>query len=177
MANINDFKIVSIKSEKYFGFLSKELEIDTSSYNQIEKQRFGFYLYMLENITGNQEILELVDLITDTDFNSKLFGNNDDDYGIDAIAIDEEHNVIRMFNFKYREKFKPNNSQKLNETILSVKFVNALVNEDIDSLQGKLESFATEILDKLLSNDIWKLKLYVISNEEQELKPTDPHLR
>jgi len=177
MANINDFKLVAIKSEKYFGFLSNELEFDSSKFDQIDKQRFGFYIYMLENITGNRETLELVDLITDTDFNKSIFGNVDDDYGIDAIYIDEENNAIRLFNFKYREKFKPNNSQKLNETILSVKFVNALINENIDDLQGKLKSFAREIIDKLInSNDIWKLKLYVISNEDQELKTTDSHL-
>lgn len=177
MAIINDFKLVSIKSEKYFTFLSKELEFDTTKFNETERQRFGFYLFMLENITGNREILELVDFITDTDFNSKIFGKKDDDYGIDAITIDEENNVIRLFNFKYREKFKPNNSQGLNETILSVKFVNALINEDINDLQGKLKSFADRILDKFInSNDIWKFKLYVISNEDHELSNTNFHL-
>jgi hypothetical protein len=177
MANINDFKLVSIKGAKYFTFLSNELEFDDSKFSQIDKQRFGFYLFMLENITGNRETLELVDLITDTDFNRKVFEIKDDDYGVDAIVIDEENNSIKLFNFKYREKFKPNNSQKLNASILSVKFVNALVNENINNLQGKLKSFANQILDKLInSNDIWKLQLYIISNDDQELNNSDPHL-
>lgn len=178
MANINDYKLVAIKSSKYFNFLAQELEINNDDYNQKTKERFGFYLYMLENVTGNQEVLDLVDLITDTDFNKTVFDDNFEDYGIDAVDIDEEDNIIRLFNFKYREKFKPNQAQSENETILSTKFINALINENTSNIKGKLKDCANRIIDNLVnSNDIWKLQLFVISNEPKELSPSNVQLQ
>lgn len=178
MANINDYKLVAIKSAKYFEFLSNELELKIEEYDQKSQERFGFYLYMLENLTGIQEVLDLVDLITDTDFNKKVFNDKSDDYGIDAAQIDEENNTIKLFNFKYREKFKSTQLQSVNETILSTKFINALINENTLHIDGKLKSIADKIVDKLInSNDIWKMQLFVISNESEEIKKSDSHLQ
>ena len=177
MANINDYKLVAIKSAKYFQFLSQELELDEEKFSQKSKERFGFYLYMLENITGNQEVLDLVDLITDTDFNKTIFEEKYEDHGIDAIHIDDEEKVIRLFNYKYREKFKPDQLQSENETILSTKFINALINENTSNIEGKLKEYAEQIIDKLInSNDIWKLQLFVISNEAKALSQSNAQL-
>ncbi len=66
--------------------------------------------------------------------------------------------------------------QSLNETILSSKFINAIVNEDLSKLEGKTKKGASEILEKLNSNEEWKISLYVVSNEDIEITSKDHHL-
>lgn len=178
MPNINDFKLIGKKSEKYFNLLTNELEIDLSQTNLKTKERIGFYLYMLENLCGIKDILDIADLVTDTEFNSLLFEEKYDDYGIDAIQINEEELTINLFNFKYREKFNIDKKQSINETIISTKFINALISENISNLKGKLKIKAELIINKLVnSNDIWKLNLYIVSNEFFELEKTDENLQ
>ena len=178
MPNINDFKLVVLKSRKYFDFLGSVTDLDSVEVNEKSKERFGFYLFMLENLCGIKETSDLVELITDTEFNSLFFNKKFDDCGIDAVDINEEKFEINLFNFKYREKFNTNKKQSINETILSTKFISALLNENIDPLEGKLKIKAKNILDKLIkTNDIWKLNLYVISNEFIELDKAGHHLK
>ncbi len=175
MANINDYKIVSQKSQKYFDLLVKEKDITKSFSDQKQSERLGFYLFILEFLTSKKDINDLVELITDTDFNKLLFDKTNDDFGVDAIYIDEDKNQIKLFNFKYREKFK-SGKQSINETILSTKFMNALINEDFSALSGDIKKKAKKILEKLTSNDLWKISLYIISNEEFELEKKDDHI-
>ncbi len=169
MANINDYKLISKKSFKYFELLEIELEESFPKLSPKSKQRIGFYLFILEYLTGLKEILDLAEVVTDSEFNQIVFDDNFDDCGVDAVYINEESNTINLFNFKYREKFKVG-QQSINETILTTKFINALVNEDTSSLRGKTKIQADLILEKLVeSNDVWKLILFVISNEDFKL--------
>ncbi|HEX7414000.1 MAG TPA: AIPR family protein [Bacteroidia bacterium] len=177
MANINDFKLISAKSKKYFELLSKALEIDLTKYTGITQERYGFYLYLLESICGIKDLFDLTEIITDTEFNTSIFNAKYEDYGIDAIYIDEDAKKINLFNFKYREKFNSDKKQSINDTILSTKFINALINEDVSSLEGKLKANAEEIINKLVGKEIWKLNLYVISNEYFELNKNDDNLK
>lgn len=177
MPNINDFKLISQKSEKYFNLLSKALEVDLKNTNSKLKERLGFYIYMLENICGVKDVLDLAEMITDTEFNSLIFNKKFNDYGVDAVQIDGDELKINLFNFKYREKFSLDKKQSMNETILSTKFINALISEDVNNLEGKVKEQAQVILDKLNSNEIWKLQLYVISNEFFELEAKDDNLQ
>jgi hypothetical protein len=62
-------------------------------------------------VCDEQEIEKQVDAIIDTNFNKFLDGSCDDDFGIDAIHIDEEEKDIKMFNFKFRESFKVDKTQ------------------------------------------------------------------
>ena len=98
MASLNDYKLVDIKSKKYFDLLASSRGIK----NVLDKQkcRMGFYLFILENYTGVTDVDELVEFITDTDFNRFLFDEKVDDCGIDAVYIEEETKVIKLFNFK-----------------------------------------------------------------------------
>jgi len=175
MANINDYKIVSQKSQKYFDLLVQEKGIKKIVSDNKQSERLGFYLFILEFLTSKKDTNDLVELITDTDFNKFVFDKKDDDFGVDAIHIDEDDNHIQLFNFKYRNKFK-SGKQSINETILSTKFINALMNEDFSMLGGKIKEKAKTILEKLTSNDIWQISLYIISNEEFELEKKDDHL-
>jgi hypothetical protein len=129
----------------------------------------GFYLFILENLTEKKEILDLADVVTDTDFNKTIFDDNFDDYGIDAVYINEDEKLISLFNFKYREKYK-SGKQSLNETILSTKFINALITENPNELQSKSKKYAKEIIERLVeSRDVWKIQLFVVSNEDFDL--------
>lgn len=175
MANINDYKVISKKSQKYFDLLSNELELQITDSPSKKTERLGFYLFILDYLTSKSDILDLTDLITDTDFNSLVFNDKNDDYGVDAVYIDEEENIIQLYNFKYREKFK-NGAQQVNETILSTKFINALINEETSSLTGKIKFKSKEILDRLTGNDIWKMNLYIVSNENFEITEKDENL-
>jgi hypothetical protein len=175
MANINDYKIIGKKSSKYFELLSNELEFDYSQIEQKQIERLGFYLFIIEHLTHLNDILDITDIVSDTDFNSILFNERFDDCGIDAITINEEENHIQLFNFKYRNKFSVG-KQSLNETILSSKFINALMTEDFSKLEGKTKIGAKNILEKLHSNEEYKISLYVVSNEEIEINNKDHHL-
>jgi hypothetical protein len=179
MANINDFKLLNVKCTKYFTLLQKELALDEKEINKfsdIDKKRFGFYLFMLENICDIRDLSDLIPIITDKEFNSMLFSINFDDHGVDAVYINKENFEILLFNFKFREKFN-NGGQKINEAIVTSKFLDAIDLNDTKGLNGKLKDYANEIITHLHSDDIWKLKLYVISNELDILKPEDTNLK
>lgn len=169
MASANDFKILNQKCSAYFDILENELGREIKVKKNSDKERFGFYIYSLECICNIKDTLEIVDLITDTDFNAALFGKGFNDHGIDAISIDEETNAINLFNFKFRENFNQDKEQSLNETIISTKFANSIINNESSHLQGKLKIKADEILKHLNSKEVWTLKLYVVSNENVEL--------
>jgi hypothetical protein len=175
MANINDYKIVGKKSAKYFELLANELDFELSTLEQKQIERLGFYLFIIEHLTHLNDILDITDIVSDTDFNKILFNEIYDDCGIDAITVNEEDNHIQLFNFKYRNKFSAG-KQSLNETILSSKFINALITEDLSELRGKTKNGAKNILEKLNSNEEYKITLYVVSNEEIGSINKDHHL-
>lgn len=175
MAGINDYKIIGKKSRKYFELLATELDFDYILLDDKQIERLGFYLFIIEHLSSITEVLEIADLVTDTEFNSILFNEKFDDCGIDAIIVNEEEHHIQLFNFKYRNKFNIG-KQSLNETILSSKFINAIITEDFSQLEGKTKKGAKIILEKLNGNDEWKISLFVVSNEDIELTSKDHHL-
>lgn len=178
MPNINDFKIIGKKSEKYFDLLANELGIIPLTFDSKKKEKIGFYLYMLENISGVKDIIDLAELVTDTEFNTLIFDDKSEDYGIDAVQINEDEHSINLFNFKYRDKFKPFRQQKFNEAIISTKFINALISENTSHLKGKIKKQAKSILDKLInSKETWALNLFVVSNDSVELDKTSGDLQ
>lgn len=163
--SINDFKLLNIKSQKYFDLFSKTNKFN-QSVNEVKlQQRFGFYLFMLESLCNEKDIDKISDYITDTEFNSYLTGKRCDDHGIDAIFMDEENKEIKLFNFKFRESFKAEQKQSFNEAFVSTKLVNCIMNDSLDGLDGKLKNYVHTINELLNGNDVWKLSLYMISNE------------
>ena len=163
--SINDFKLLNIKCQKYFDLFSKTNQF-VQEVNELKlQQRFGFYLFMLESLCNEKDIDRISDYITDTEYNSYLYGNRNDDHGIDAIFIDSEDKEIKLFNFKFRERFKVDQKQSFNEAFVSTKLVNCIMNESVDGLEGKLALYVTKINELLNGNEVWKLSLYMVSNE------------
>lgn len=175
MAEINDYKIISKKSLKYFELLANELEFSLDTIEQKQQERLGFYLFIIESLSEIKDILDIADLVSDTDFNSILFDERYDDCGIDSIVINDEDRHIQLFNFKYRDKYSVG-KQSVNGTILSSKFINAIISEDISQLEGKTKHGADEIIKRLNGNDEWKISLFVVSNEDIEITSKDHHL-
>ncbi|CAH7141499.1 conserved hypothetical protein [Vibrio chagasii] len=175
MANINDFKLLRIKSTNYYKEAERVLDISIS--NQVEQARFGFYFFILDILYGVNDIEEARDLITDTNFNKIIMGSKDDDGGIDAVYIDDEEKIVNLFNFKYREKFSVDSRQKLNDVTTSLKYITALAEGDISHFSGKPREYAEKIKDLYNSNEVWKTRIYFVSNDMSTVDLSDPHIK
>ncbi|MDP5293791.1 AIPR family protein [Oceanimonas sp. CHS3-5] len=165
IASINDFKLLNIKCKKYFDLFSKGAAFQNLPENEKLKERFGFYLFMLESLCNEKDLDRISDIITDTEYNAHLSNRRSNDQGIDAIYIDDDKKEIMLFNFKFRESFKVGQMQSSNEVFVSTKLINCILNGHTDGLEGKLKELVGNAVKKLNSNDVWKITLYVISNE------------
>lgn len=173
---IRDFKILNKKCEKYYDYLANSYSIK-AALSDTDKRRLGFYLFIIEFVCDEQEIEKQVDSIIDTNFNKFLNGSCDDDFGVDAIYIDEDEKDIKMFNFKFRESFNVDKTQDLNDAFTSAKFLNALSSGNSSKITGKPKSK----FDKLLSiisdpTDDWDMTLYQVSNEALSVSDSNDHL-
>lgn len=163
--SINDFKLLNIKCQKYFDLFSKTNTFINPVADAKLQQRFGFYLFMLESLCNEKDIDKISNYITDTEYNTYLTDNRYDDHGVDAFFIDDENKEIKLFNFKFREKFKTDQKQSFNDAFISTKLVNCIMNDSIVGLDGKLKTYVKSVNEMLNGNDVWKLSLYMISNE------------
>jgi len=175
MASINDFKLLKKICANYFDLAAEIQQFDGNRLNilrDIDKERFGFYYFILHHVTGIEDFDILTNSICDQDFNNKINGSQNSDEGVDAVVINEEDSEINIFNFKYRERFDLNTEQSKNEAILSGKFLSVLKTEN-NNLEGPVKQFASEIIDRYNSNKEWRTNFYIVSNESKELKPED----
>lgn len=177
MSSINIFKLLNQKCDKYFDFFQKEFKNEITLQKNSDKERFGFYFYILENILKIKDFNEIVEYITDTDFNKALYNKTENDFGVDAIYINDEENVISIFNFKFRENFKLNKSQELNEPLISTKFTNSILNNELEHLEGDIKKYASQIIEKLNSKEVWTFRLYIVSNEMHKIDVNDPTIK
>jgi len=164
MGNINDFKLVALKSTNY----SKALK-PTRELSDIERARFGFYLLVIDAVSHLKDTDILIESVIDTDFCSIVLGENNNDEGIDAVTIDDETNTINLFNFKYHEKFNVGRGQKLEATTSSMKFLMSIFNENTEKLDVRTKLFADRIIENLNSSEAWNINLYTVSNDNTPL--------
>lgn len=176
MANLNDFKILKIKCINQYKLAIKSIKslggVEPQQLADSQKERFGFYYLILQNYSGLSDYDDITEAICDTDFNEKFFNSPVDDQGIDAVVINDEEQEIDLFNFKYRETFNPDKEQSKNAVMISTKLLNILANGE-NNLEGKIHDIVEEINDRIDSNDIWKINLYIISNESKTIKGFD----
>jgi uncharacterized protein YdcH (DUF465 family) len=181
MATANDFKILSQISLHYFETLIRE-DVDTAALLKLQalplhqKSRLGFYILALEQLSHLSDYTDIADHIIDSEFNQLLYSDFSDDFGVDAVVIDDDAKHIKLFNFKYRENFKVG-SQAVNDTILSTKYLNAIYNADFSDMTGKPLKLANVIKRCHQSNDVWRTTLYVVSNEDCNSTHINGHLR
>ena len=174
MANINDFKILNEKCKHYFTLFENENGKKFPNLNETQRMRFGFYYLMIGNICDIKDISDITPLITDMDFNKNICNEICEDCGVDAVYLDDESNIINIFNFKFREKYSSDKQQSINESMITTKFIHAIQNENCTGLNGKIKIAAEKIIELNNSKDIWKMKVYIISNENKELSGSIP---
>lgn len=167
MANLNDYKLVALKSKKMYNFLDAKKSCD----NQ-QQSRLGFYHLVMENITGIRDIDRIQDLIIDTDYNKYIFGKTVNDLGMDAVHIiggdDSEQVKIQLFNFKYRNSFKPDKTKDEDSLSRSSKFLEYLLCDEkqfCNLPEDKVKAALRKIRDLLDGNTMCDLVLYIVSNE------------
>ena len=167
MANLNDFKLVALKSKKMFEFINAK-----SVCNDFEKSRLGFYHLVLENITGIRDVDRIQDLIIDSNYNKLVFNRAMNDLGMDAVNIvgDDEAGeaTIQLFNFKYRNKFNPDKTKEEDSLSRSTKYLEYVLSEDdtLNDLPDDKVRYSLQRIKRLLnSNVMCNIILYMISNE------------
>lgn len=179
MKKINDFKLVNTKAENmFYNFKNyKELEnkLNKKENPKIEKRRYGFYLLILAHITQIIDPDILSECIIDTAFNKLFFDTGNNDYGIDAVYIDEELKCINLFNFKFRETFKLDSTRKLRDLNDCAKFISFFNVEkskidDIKSNSKKTATILSKIRKKFNEGETWTLKLYLVSNDNNPIR-------
>ncbi|WP_350595512.1 MULTISPECIES: hypothetical protein [unclassified Pseudoalteromonas] len=134
VASLNDFKLLNIKCKKYFELYSKGASFLNPPKTDKLKERFGFYLFMLENLCDEKDLDRISDIITDTEYNAHLTNDRHNDQGIDALYINDENKEIMLFNFKFRESFKLGQMQSENDAFVSTKLVNCILNSSSEGL-------------------------------------------
>lgn len=177
MANLNDFKLIKLKSKKIFNYSFGDQNISVSDE---QKERLGFYSLILENINGffptTGDIVDENDYdadictIIDTEYNNIINNIKVDDLGIDAVSISRNNDDeidIRLFNFKYRSTFNADKTKSENDISRSTKFLeyiskNTKVNEQNHPVVGNVLNL---IINHLNSNKICNISMYMVSNE------------
>ncbi len=170
MANLNDFKLVNLKSKRMFSFIKcgRELELKDS-----QKSRLGFYHLVLENVTGMRDVEDVSKMIIDTDYNKLLYGKTVNDLGIDAINYigeeDEQEITVQLFNFKFREKFKTDKNMEEGSINGSIKFLEYICAGEEYQIEQLPDDIVKEHIRRihgfLNSNKLCNIELYMVSNE------------
>lgn len=178
--NINDFKLLTMECLRYFDQFVDQAQIDNtklSKLSQNQKARYGFYFYMLEMVTGVSDLVDIEGMISDTKFNSHFCEDKSLDEGIDAVYINEEERKILLFSFKYREKFNPDQQQRKNELVESIKFLNDIQSRNFDHTTGKTRDFLESITQKFYDDYYpWSINLFFISNDTKSLDENDANV-
>lgn len=177
MATINDFKLVNSYSTE----LLKRI-YSISQFNKLSEsnqKRFGFYFLILQLTTGNTDFDELERMIIDTDYCKNIRKVENNDYGIDAVYIDEDDKRIVLYNFKFRDTFSKNKGGKQGPILDSTKFLSMSLNgsyKDVDDSFSISKEKMEIINEKINSDVIWNIELIVVSNENQSIDINQPEI-
>ncbi len=181
-ATRTDFQILNKKLDKHYKLLCGYTGFcDHQKLTETQKRRFGFYIYILENVCDvDFDEDGLIDSIVDTEFNKVFYGQDINDHGMDVVYINEERKQVKLFNFKYREKFNLDKVQSLNDNFVSTKFLNLCLNfeaTDKSNLHEKISNKAEKLNDIFCNpKDEWDVKFYQVSNEAKQVKQTTSEL-
>lgn len=170
MANRNDFIFIKAKCLKRFNFIDVKTKDEIE---EIQKERIGFYHLILEGVTGIVDQNDERYCIIDTEYNRIVNNLSVNDYGMDMVYIGEEEKDgtkqydIRLFNFKYREKFNQDKSKSENDISRSTKFLEYISSSDKqdESKNSLVSKQINTIIDLLEGNYICNLTLHMVSNE------------
>lgn len=167
MANLNEWKTVFLRNKKIFDKYYPEM----GYIDEIERSRFGFYLFILGTMFDIESKKEMEEYIIDTQFNLKVLGCKANDNKIDCLYIDDEDKKIYFMNFKYREKYKENKNFEYDEIDSTVNFLTLVNDEEYKSENlnnKKLENYFNKIREIMSdTSQIYDIYFYFISNEDK----------
>lgn len=173
MATKDDFEYVNKYSIEILKQLYRDSELKKLKLSKIDERRIGFYYLVLRLTTGTTNLRELDSMIIDTDYCKKVRNiEENEDFGIDAVYIDEEEKCIQLYNFKFRENFKKQKGGSKSPLLDSTKFLSLCLKGNFKELNEK-DSITKEqmqmIVDKLALQERWRIKLIIVSNENNKL--------
>ncbi|WP_314449992.1 AIPR family protein [uncultured Granulicatella sp.] len=177
MATINDFKLVNLYSTELLKRIYSISQLNKLS--ESNQKRFGFYYLILQLTTGNTATDELERMIIDTDYCKSILGVDNNDFGIDAVYIDEDDKRIVLYNFKFRESFSSKKGGKQGPVLDSTKFLSMSLNgsfKDVDDSSSISKEKMEAIYEKIISDEIWNIELIVVSNENQSVDINQPEI-
>ena len=158
----NNEKIIDKFCEEFFKFITIK---QNKKLSETDKKRIGFYHLVLQYLTGESEIDTINEMIQDTEFRSIVFNEKVNDFGIDAVYIDNVNCNIQLFCFKYYEGKKVNG--KLDGEILDKarKFLDLVYSDDsaVDKETDIVHKHINAI-QHVLNDNLYKLELFCISN-------------
>ena len=184
--SIHTYNILKEECKKSFAKFQDTVLGRDLGLEEKKQARLGFYFFIIEKITGQTDYSIINKSIVDTNFRTICDGeeeinaendgsdgeedDNNNDFGIDAIYIDESKQKICLFNFKYRDTYTISSTQGENELFLSNKFLNNFNNESLDSFGEELKHCSKLALNRLKDlTKKWTVVLYFVSNDENIL--------
>lgn len=169
-----DFQLLRRTAERYFynipnnTDLIHRLQEPTLTGRDLKtKERLGFYLYALECITEVKETDEIIEMMNDGTFLTQCINTTNDDYGVDAVYIDEENHKINLFNFQYAENFNTNNVTLPYSHINNSSRFLSLLDQDIEHLDKEKRTylFLKNIKELIHTGNVpYEITLYYVSN-------------
>ncbi|MFQ3888057.1 AIPR family protein [Staphylococcus shinii] len=163
-AKAKDYDLVEKISKKY----GKKLIINDENLTEKEIARLGFYYLGLHLTIGLNDIHEVSEKIIDSSYQSKVNGEKNDDYGIDAVHIDKEKKRVDLFSFKYRDKFNNGDTRSPSELTSTSAFLGQLKRKELinDKENAKITSeFINDIIELERKDSDIKFNLYMVSND------------
>ncbi|HEB2439593.1 hypothetical protein CN335_12570 [Bacillus thuringiensis] len=89
----------------------------------------------------------------------------------------KKREIVELQTFCKAEKFSPKKGLSSNDALISMKFVNAVHSLDSSGLTNKSKEFVDRIIEHLGSEDIWNIRLYMVSNENQGFSTDNDAIR
>lgn len=144
-----------------------------------KKAELGFYFLFLSYI-HNLSLDQCKEIIIDTEFCRQIDNKRNDDYGVDAVYIDENAHEIFLYTFKYKHNYKDEDVQSQNPYYIASKFLEELElqldgsysEEKFDIYTYKTKEILAEMVSKINST-LDKFDLYLCQVTNQENPPVD----
>lgn len=173
-----DFEVIQKQSIKLLqAALNQNIINPSEDLNDTQQARLGFYYLALSIDTNETDLARINEMMIDTEYLQLTHGVSNDDLGVDAVYIDEEHHIVNLYNFKYRTLYKPQSKIKCNPITDSNKFIAGLDPKvDINTIEaGHSTKHMLKAIRKAYDDGKteWSTRLVLVSNEDLPFRESD----
>lgn len=96
MADRNDFKLLKQRCLRHFELAKYSFDSVSTKLDDNQKARYGFYFFVIQNLTNIVDYDKIIESITDTDFNSTFFNTSAIEGFNDKQGNDSEMVVMKV---------------------------------------------------------------------------------